>query len=579
MPALFPELPEIAEAVVEPTATDYAVAAKYALKRKQRPLAVQQISAALAIDPQNDRYLQLLSDIVGTTPDPLALLRIRAEGTFYGLAAARAWMLAKQRRATEGTELLSDVLQFRPNVPFAPWLDEWQQRFDWTRRVEPEVVIGLLRGLVAQLLTDGVQAGGDDNLNAVLRATAALQAVHPKHGPLRAARMWAHRQLGEEAIALELASSGPIAWETELERARCLRNLRKPAEEVQALQSALRQAPDQPALFLELACAWVRLRRRDEAATVLLQAKAGAPSAAGAAALAYLEWLADDGRSPLTTLDDEVSAGFIRDTQCYRELLPDPRDAAVSIVRGALAHAAGPEAPSLIQVRAALAHRSAPSAALAFELGLGSLGKRGQLTLNGESTPSALGELWSFNQGSFVPALPPPQASSVAAVARLASTRFEWLGWLRAAQLIAAEALVTTAPLDLVSVALHPPAAPPTADAVQWLTHVHVALGVLLGVMNGGQEPGLAIARCLAANDDWICSAGVVAVYAAVAAEHEPLDAARDKLAKVLKVIDARSGGARTLAIVGSLLGGAHVEEFRDLRAQLAFEGWAARRR
>lgn len=572
MPPLFPELPEIAEAVDNPTAEDYAAAAKYALRRKQRPLAVQQVAAALALNPQNHRHLQLLSEIVGTTPDPLALLGLRSEGTFYGIAAARAWMLAKRQEATEATRLLAEVVQFQPNTPFLPWLGEWQERFDWVRRVNPDVVGGLLRGLVAELLSRGLDPGGEANLEAALQAAEALQQHHPSHAPLRAARMWTLRQLEEPDAALALAADAPAAWEVESERARCLFVSGDADGELGAWQGAVELAPSQPESYLELAQAWVRRQRRHDAEAVLSQAQQRAPSPASAAALAYLRWLSGDLTAPCEVTAGDAGRAFLRDSQAYRELLPDPNDDAVRVVRGALARVEQTQSPELIRVRAAVSHRAAPSASLAFELGLAALGKQGQLTLMGEAPANALGQLWSVDADRPRPQLPPPEAALVEVVARLAKTRFEWSRWLEHARTMVAESLGTAEPLELVAVALHPPTPPTGADAVQWLMHVHVAIAVLLGAMNDTPSREHAIARCLAAGDDWVCNIGLVALWGAASCGTLPLEVVQHELASLLDGADEGAPCVRTLAVVGSLAGGARVSEFLDLRARLVLE-------
>lgn len=568
---LFPELPEIAEVVANPSSDDYAAAARYALKRKQRPLAVQQVAAALALDPRNHRHLQLLSEIVGTTPEPLALLRLGPNGTFYGVAAARAWMLAKRRDATEATRLLAEVVHFRPNTPFLAWLHEWQERFDWAERVAPDVFVGLLRGLVAELSSQGLEAGGEVNLEFALQAAEQLQRVHPGHAALCAARMYTHRQLDETEAALALAVRATPNWEVEIERACCKRRLGDVEGELQAWQRAVELRPAEPSTYLELASVWVRRKRRSEAVAVLKQASQRAVSPSNTAALSYLTWLEDDLTRVLEVSNDDAGRVFFRDSRCYLDTVPDPSDEAVGVVRGALLRAQQTNDREYVQVRAVVGRRAAPSAELAFELGLAALSKRGQLTLRGQAPATALGQLWTSEAEALRPSLPPPDSAAVDAVMGLAGTRFEWSRWMERAT--SAVATLTVAPLELVSAALHPPPAPAGADAVQWLAHVQVAVGVLLGALNDSVSRRQAVARCLAASDDWVSTVGIVALYAAVSAGTQaPADVQRE-LASLLDDSREDASCRRTLAVIGSLVGGPRRLDFLDLRAQLAFEG------
>jgi tetratricopeptide (TPR) repeat protein len=577
MPPLFPDLPEIAEAVTNPRAEDYAAAANYALKRRKRPLAVQQVAAAIALDPHNLRYLQLLSDIVGTTPDPLGLLRLTPQGTFYGVAAARAWMLAKQKRSTEATRLLSEVVQFRPNAPFIPWLHHWGERFGWLQRVTPDVMADLLRSLLRELGAQGVNAGGEVNLDSALAIAEELQKVHPEHVGLRAARMWCHRLLSEPSAALELMVKKPIAWQTELERALAHRALGQNEDELKALRSAVALAPSESSIYRELAKALVLQCRRDAAEEVLIQANAQAPTSWSLAALAYLQWL-DRGQTLPAVTDDAEAQAFLRDTRCYRDLLPDPCDVTVGVVRSALTRAREPRAPERIEAKAHVSHRPAPSARLAFNLGLTALNKKGHLSLVGVAEATALGELWILEQDTLLPQLPPATPRVLAAIKQLVATRFEWSRWFQAAKHIATHDLATEDSRDVLSVALYPPPAPASADSVQWLTHVHAAVAILLGLLdNDAQRSRGEIERCLSATDDWICIVGILALYTSVKNGSRTPAEVRAVLESLLTRSKGQPSYSRALAVVGTLiLTGAQADAFKDLRAQLVFSGTVA---
>ena len=76
--------------VENPTDADYAAAARWALQQKNLPLAVQQVSAALALNPLHEPHLRLLDDIVARGRGPLLLVELPEKGAFFGICAAFA---------------------------------------------------------------------------------------------------------------------------------------------------------------------------------------------------------------------------------------------------------------------------------------------------------------------------------------------------------------------------------------------------------------------------------------------------------------------------------------------------------
>ncbi len=566
---LFPELPEITEAVDQPTAADYALAARYALKRMQLKLAAAQAAAAMALDPQNRSHRLLLNEVTSAARDPLKLLELRSEGTFYGLAAARAWTLARKGNANEAVSLLTQVVEFRPNAPFLAWADEWRERSDFARKVEPPVVAALLVRLVGALQKIEVQSGGLHNLRSALALAEAVASLHPDSVELCAARCRVLRESGEPGEALALAESGPKSWATRVETALAQRDLRNVDQQIEALQDAIELRPEEASTHLDLGRALTSRGRLEEATRAFDTAKQLAPAPWSRAARSYLSWLAQPGEAAVAVLgavELPVAAALLRDVHGYESALPDPFDRVVGVVRSALSRARLESRP--LHARARIDGCPAPSARLAYQLGLTALGRTGELTLVGSHLPANLGGLWRSEGNVLVPSVEPPRAEVTTRVESLARTRFSWQEWTRhSVQIPSSHAD------ELLAVAVHAPPPPPGADAVQWLVHVHTAIALLIASSDSAwADREATIHRALSATDDWSCNIGLVAWYAAAERDPSLTAAARQAYARLLP--DGRAPlpcYARTLAILGMKLGGPHEAEWRALRARAAF--------
>src|SRR5262245_53523543 len=130
----------------DPTDEDFAEAARAALRVKDLRLAMQQVSAAVALRPLHEPYLRLLDDVLRATPGPLSLVELPREGACYGLCAARARALARVGRIDEALGALLQAAAFRPSAPFLVWAVDWVRDSKSARKVRPRA---LAAGLVA----------------------------------------------------------------------------------------------------------------------------------------------------------------------------------------------------------------------------------------------------------------------------------------------------------------------------------------------------------------------------------------------------------------------------------------------
>lgn len=573
---LFPELPEITALIEHPTAGDYANAARYALGRGRLPLAVQQVAAAMVLEPEERSHRQLFSEVVSRTPDPLKLLELSEQGTFFGVAAARAWYLASKGRATAAIRLMREVAAFRPNVPLLVWLEEWSARPDFARKTEPNEVAELIGAFLDALTRTEPREGAFRNLSAVASFAAGVSLEHIENASLRAARCRLLRELGDAGRALALALAGTESWATTAEAAVACGELGRRQQQIQLFRRAIALAPPKASTHWQLGRALVDDERLAEAEEAFLAAPSSEMSTdfSAPAAAAYLRFLRAGDDTALAELDQDARPfvqHLIEEAHYYDTVLPDPLDPVVAVIRAAIARGSR-EVTSAVNVKARIDGCAAPSARLAFDLGLASIGHQGRLTLLGEREPSHLGGLWEIRDANAVALVEPPNGGTATAVRELAEQPFAWANWMRAATERA------DCDLDhLLRVAVHPPAVSPFIEPVAWLARIHTAVGLLIAHNNAEWLERLrAIERALAATDDWICSVGIIAWFATLEREPHRVDIRPEGFPQLLERCgqSPTPSYARTLAVLGSRVSDASAERFRSLRARLALSEW-----
>jgi hypothetical protein len=114
--------------IANPTYEDYYRAAAVAFEARDVRLCVEQLAAALSLDPTGERALALVEQLVGVFPGVLSELP-RGGDAFFGLVALRALLMAPSD-VNGALELLEEVVGFRPAVPYVQWLERWLEQ--WT---------------------------------------------------------------------------------------------------------------------------------------------------------------------------------------------------------------------------------------------------------------------------------------------------------------------------------------------------------------------------------------------------------------------------------------------------------------
>ena len=332
------ELPASLDLIENPTAGDYIEAARASLNRRDLPRAMEQASGALALAPLEDSVLRLVDQVLSKSRAPLRLLEGGAQGTFFGMVAARAWHLA-HKDLDAALRCLVPVLAFRPQTPFLGWVPRWLSRPGAASRIRPKTAAAVMRAVQHSLEPGAIDSGMRTNVEEALALGNAVASVHPLEATLCAARASLLSQLGRTADALAVLATQRDSLETLGVRSSILRQQGDHAGQLAALESALQLGGDDAALETDRAQCLVALGRLDAAETAYLRASELGSGESARAAFIYLRELSLSeaaARAALRSMTSPLARRLQRDLDCYERLLPDPSDPLVRVVRSSL---------------------------------------------------------------------------------------------------------------------------------------------------------------------------------------------------------------------------------------------------
>jgi tetratricopeptide (TPR) repeat protein len=121
---------------------DLAIA-RQALARGDLKHAAFHAGGALATNPDNQDGLVLLDQVIAQAGTKALDLAPLSKEVFYGTAAVRAYILAKQGDFASAVQLLLSVIVGRPAIPYAHWLLRWRDQAGFAAALTPEFAIGL----------------------------------------------------------------------------------------------------------------------------------------------------------------------------------------------------------------------------------------------------------------------------------------------------------------------------------------------------------------------------------------------------------------------------------------------------
>ncbi|XXY22862.1 hypothetical protein WME88_24930 [Sorangium sp. So ce216] len=572
--------------IADPTDADYAAAARSALSKKDFRLAIEQASAAVALQPQHEAHLRLLDEVIATARRPIELVMLSPEGAFYGLCAARARVLARLNRVAEALDALFQTAAFRPSAPFLPWACAWVKPSKSARRVAPKAVAA---GMLA--LTDAARGRAPDpgvtaNLEAALVIAERIQAEHPSDTSLLVARSRALRALDRDAEALARldAEGDPSSWAIAVERAAIHGERGELRARIAWLERARVARPAELSTYLDLGDAHLDDGELEPAVAVYARAlELDATSRWAAASLSYARALASGApydaelseRERDQNTAHERARSLEADATAYTTRLSDPIDPLVGVIRGVRARADATGWSVKLRFRVRAERALAPSAYLAFVHALAQCGRDGSLLVEHEQGAPSAGRLWQPTAAGAAPAVQRPPDEVLAHVNELARTPFEWAAWCD-------RAVMLSAPLDperaamFVDAIAYPPEPPSSdVDAVRWVHAFQIAAAVLAALGPGAVEARKErLCSLLAGIDDWSAGAALLGLRALARARPELTPAIVEQARSLLPAERAPlPPHARALAVLGcELTSGEARRDFLRLRARIRGE-------
>jgi tetratricopeptide (TPR) repeat protein len=510
---------------------------------------------------------------LGASRAPLELLQLGGE-TFFGLIAVRGYALARAERWSEALEALTEAVMFRPDVPFLDWSLRWLDDVRAMRRLKPEVVASLLTQLSGIARRFHNIPGARQNLDAALALGGRAARVQPAHRELAYARSGLLRTLGETEQAAHALSQLDLeeqaSFEYAVEQAALARAEGRANERVGWLVRAQEKKPEQQSTQFELGDAQLELGALRDALRSYERGLALGPSETYGATKDYVRWLLF-GESELLRQDVAVVDVHRRrlqeDALGYDQVILDPLDHLVRVIRGALKRAESLPADQRIRLRVQSDLPLSPSAELAFRGGLAALGRVGELEVDYPPARQRLAGIWEKVGGRFVSLHPRPTELLDRRLSECALRAFSWAGFVTAGQELA---VLAANPVEFLGIIAHPPGVPAGADAIEWICRVQLlaAFAIVAHVTPWAERDRLL--NAMVNSDDWVSVAGVLAL--AEAAEQDASHASDAR--RVLGALVPSPGVelplcARALAIAGSRFRQREeVAPFLELRAR-----------
>src|SRR5262245_18127082 len=211
--------------------------ARQALAQNDLGHALHHIGCALASNPMQQEWMGVLNQVVGAVAaraDPLALVQLQGDTSFVD-AANRSYVLAWLRRWEEALDLITDVAEVRPDIPYLLWAEWWLgqpgaiQAMTWE-----QFAGGILVDLAKIAAKCPVPMEKDDprlaNVQAGARIINLIRNVHGDQSFVWFTASMIGRRLGSTEDTLAMAQHAyqlEPAWKNAIAIANVLRDLKR----------------------------------------------------------------------------------------------------------------------------------------------------------------------------------------------------------------------------------------------------------------------------------------------------------------------------------------------------------------
>lgn len=498
------------------------------------------LAELLVFDPGRGEWLELLERYLGRQ-GPEELLP-EEEERYFATEAVRAFVLARQGDLKQAVELLLEVNQAKPATRY---LEAWV--LGW---LEPEGAFESLPQTVAQLvLAAALGAYPEHRVLTVqrqraLKRFAALAKRYARHFPaseaidMMIAGLYRKAGLFDEGLRYARAASAQRpSWHNAVAEGLILRERGETDAAREAFGQALVHDPDDLAARLEAGDMYFNLEDWERARSWYEQALAiesrhpwAYPSAL------WCTWRTEsDAPFPDEAFPDELvilardegngrAGSLLSRFFPYVGYLPQPADASANVLRQVMEEYRGQEPGDGVgELKLTLSDVEAPSNAIAFRLGLRSIGVEGELVVSYENVASpdprepvepVPYSLWRREGDRLVPALPPPPEQVTVLIAEIAALPYDpQQGWARASRV--AEQLGRDPAEQVLACMVHPPEVPAGIDVLEWIPRVQLAAAEVIAHLDDGWEDSVRRAALLSlvlGPRDWTTQAAILAI-------------------------------------------------------------------
>jgi tetratricopeptide (TPR) repeat protein len=507
--------------------------ARRALAEGDPKHAMHHLAGALAADPLRPEWLALLDEVIQAGDNDPELAPLTGDRPpFYGTVALHAYILTKRGDLGPGVNLLMQVIQAFPQVPYIDWLVAWLDR--------PEAAGRLPMGQVAWFLSQMVQQypglrdqreGARHTLDRLPDFIRKVRATQPPDARVLGISVSMLRRLGCLDEALEYARA---AYELQPSYASAVaiavahESRREPDAALEAYRQALTFDPKDVAARLSMADLLWDYNRTQDAEAMYAEALQIEPSQPWALpSHLYLRWwhTGDEGfRFKLLALadacpDNDRARQMAESATPYLGYLPEPSDATTNMMKKVLADTGTINMSSM-----SVSCLEAPSNYLAFPQLNQMKVDVGDLHKPDPRVPRRSVEhiLWRYEGMKPTPAVSAPTPEVASVVEQLARQRYQLNAWCRQARRLGAGLGPQRIP-ELLATMVHPPMPEGVTRPWGWVYRVQVAAALLIAQTEpawAGSARRSALLSLVWGPLDWTVDAALVAL-AAIATEEE----------------------------------------------------------
>jgi tetratricopeptide (TPR) repeat protein len=519
--------------------------ARQALAQNDLGHALHHIGCALASNPMQQDWMGVLNQVVGAIaqrPDPLSFVQLEGDTSFVD-AANRSYVLAWMRKWEEALDLITDVAEIRPDIPYLLWAEWWLQQPGAIQAMTWEQFAGGILVDLAKISSKcPVPMEKDDprlpNVQCAARIIQLIQNVHGNQSFVWFTASMIGRRLGATEDTLAMAQHAfklEADWKSCIAVANVLRDLKRTDEAAKWFHKAIDYDKEDVSAHLDCGDMYLDAGRLDDAIKEYERVLKKEPDHEWAVPSSmYAHYLQNRDPNRKLALLRMTEAGDGNDRaralaakldppQRYVTYLPRPADASANALNAIFEEMfENPASHHGSTVKLKLTHVESPSVVAAFWLQMEMWGPQVgfdyQVDKVQQPDPRAPKtqvpyNVWAWDGTQPKPALGRPDPGVVRQLHALAGEPFAFDIWAPRAQKIARE--VGPGGLQSLLAALTFPPRPPGSNwrVLNWTQRAQVATTLVLAHLDDGWNGSLrqkVLYSLLYGPTDWTTSAAII---------------------------------------------------------------------